>query len=250
MERVMMTMSNSSLVTYTKLSPNCSKPRKSKIDKIVIHHMAGKLTVQSCGAIFAKSSRKASSNYGIDSDGRVGMYVEEKNRSWATSNASVDHRAVTIEVANSSTGGNWPVSSEALNKLIELCTDICRRNGIKKLNYTGGKDGNLLMHCWYASTACPGPYLKSKFSYIASEVNKRLGSSSSKPSISASSSPSSFLVKVTASALNIRSGPSTNYKINGCIRDKGVYTIVATSGKWGKLKSGKGWIHLGYTKRV
>ena len=167
-------MSNSPLVTYKRLSPNCTKPRNHKIDRIVIHHMAGNLTVQQCGAVFAPSSRQASSNYGVDSNGNVGMYVEEKNRSWATSSPATDHRAVTIEVANSKTGGDWPVSTKALNKTIELCADICKRNGIKKLNYTGDKKGNLHMHCWYAATSCPGPYLKSKFSYIAKEVNKLL----------------------------------------------------------------------------
>ena len=141
---------------------------------IVIHHMAGNLSVETCGSVFASSSRQASAQYGIGSDGRVGQYVDESNRSWATANREIDSKAVTIEVANSSTGGQWPVSDKALAKCIELCVDICRRNGISRLNYTGDKSGNLHMHCWYVSTSCPGPYLKSKFSYIASEVNKRL----------------------------------------------------------------------------
>lgn len=167
-------MSNSKLVNYTKLSPNCNKPRNHKIDKITIHHMAGKLTVEQCGEIFAPSSRQASSNYGIDSDGRVGMYVEEANRSWCSSNAENDHRAVTIEVANDGGAPDWHVSDKALAKLIELCVDICQRNGIEKLNYTGDKSGNLTMHKWFAATACPGPYLESKFPYIAEQVNKQL----------------------------------------------------------------------------
>ena len=167
-------MSNSSLVTHTNLSPNCTKPRQKKITKIVIHHMAGNLSVETCGAVFAKKSREASSNYGIDSNGKVGMYVEEKNRSWCTSNREIDHEAITIEVANSKTGGKWPVSSKAMKKLIELCTDICKRNNIEEIVYTGDKSGNLHMHCWYANTSCPGPYLKSKFPYIAKQVNKKL----------------------------------------------------------------------------
>ena len=93
-------MSNSPLVQYTKLSPNCSKPRNHVIDTITIHHMAGVLSVETCGNIFANSSRTASSNYGIGSDGRIAMYVEEKNRSWCTSSSKVDNRAVTIEVAS------------------------------------------------------------------------------------------------------------------------------------------------------
>ena len=167
-------MSNSSLVEYVKLSPNCSKPRLHKIDTITIHHMAGNLSVETCGNFFAPTSRQASSNYGIGSDGRVGMYVEEKNRSWCTSSKSNDHRAITIEVANDKIGGDWHVSDKALSKLIELCVDICKRNGIKKLNYTGDTKGNLTMHKWFANTNCPGPYLESKFEYIADEVNKQL----------------------------------------------------------------------------
>lgn len=165
-------MSNSSMVVYTKISPHRTSPRNHKIDKITIHHMAGNASIEACGKVF--KSRRASSNYGIGSDGRVGMYVEEKDRSWASSNAANDHRAVTIEVANSKSGGNWPVSDKAMSSLIELCVDICRRNDIPKLNFTGNKNGNLTMHKYFAATACPGPYLESKFRYIADEVNKRL----------------------------------------------------------------------------
>ena len=167
-------MSNSSLVNYTKISPNSSNPRSKKISKITIHHMAGNLTVEQCGNVFAPTSRQASSNYGIGTDGRVGLYVDESNRSWASSSSANDNMAVTIEVANDVVGGNWHVSDKALSKLIDLCTDICKRNGIPKLNFTGDKNGNLTMHKYFAATACPGEYLESKFPYIANEVNKRL----------------------------------------------------------------------------
>lgn len=168
-------MGNSNLVDYVKISPNSTNPRSHKIDTIVIHHMAGNLSVESCGEVFASSSRQASSNYGIDSNGRVGLYVEEKNRSWCSSNRDVDQRAITIEVANGSSGGEWPVSDKAYAKLIDLCVDICQRNGIKKLNFTGDRSGNLVMHKYYANTLCPGPYLEKKFPEIAAEVNARLG---------------------------------------------------------------------------
>lgn len=167
-------MSNSKLVSYTKLSPNCNKPRNRKIDKITIHHMAGNLSVEDCGAGFAKSSRQASSNYGIGTDGRIALYVEEENRAWTSSNAANDHRAVTIEVANDGGAPDWHVSDAALEATIDLCVDICQRNGIEKLNFTGDKSGNLTMHKWFAATLCPGPYLESKFPYIAEEVNRRL----------------------------------------------------------------------------
>lgn len=167
-------MSNSSLVNYTKISPNSTNPRRNTIKKITIHHMAGNLSVENCGNIFASESRQASSNYGIGSDGRVGMYVEEKNSAWTSSNADNDNQAITIEVANDVIGGNWHVSDKALAKLIDLCVDICKRNKIKKLNFTGNAKGNLTMHKYFAATACPGEYLESKFPYIAEEVNKRL----------------------------------------------------------------------------
>lgn len=177
-------MSNSSLVNYTAISPNSSNPRNNKIKKITIHHMAGNLSVETCGRVFNGKNRQASSNYGIGSDGRVGMYVEEKNRAWTSSSPSNDNQAITIEVAND--GGantNWHVSDKALAKLIDLCVDICKRNGIASLNYTGDANGNLTRHNMFANTTCPGPYLQSKFPYIASEVNKRLnGSSASVPS--------------------------------------------------------------------
>ena len=170
-------MSNSVLVDHVRISPNSTDPRNHKIDKITIHHMAGVASVESCGAIFADPARQASSNYGIDSDGRVGMYVEEKNRSWCSSSPSNDHRAVTIEVSNSKSGGEWPVSDKAYAKLIDLCVDICKRNGIKKLTFTGDATGNLTMHKWFANTACPGPYLEERFPDIAAKVNAMLGAS-------------------------------------------------------------------------
>jgi len=173
-------MSNSPLVDFTLISPNSTNPRNKKISKITIHHMAGNATVEQCGNVFQPKSRQASSNYGVGTDGRVGMYVEEKNRSWASSSPANDHMAVTIEVANDG-GPNWHVSDKALEKTIELCTDICKRNGIKELKFTGDKNGNLTMHRYFAATACPGDYLASKFPYIADEVNKRLGVKKTNP---------------------------------------------------------------------
>lgn len=170
-------MSNSSYVNYTKISPHRNSPRNHAIDKITIHHMAGNISVETCGNVF--QTREASSNYGIDSDGRVGMYVEEKDRSWASSSPSNDNRAVTIEVADNVYGGNWGCSNKAMTKLILLCADICKRNGIKQLNYTGDTSGNLTLHKWFISTDCPGAYLESQMPKIASEVNKVIQNGSS-----------------------------------------------------------------------
>ena len=135
--------------------------------------MAGNLSVETCGNVFQKKGG-ASTNYGIGSDGRVGLYVDEKDRSFASANRENDAQAVTMEVANDIIGGNWHVSDKALAKTIELCADICKRNGIDKLIWTGDKTGNLTVHRFFIATACPGEYLMSKMQYIADEVNKLL----------------------------------------------------------------------------
>lgn len=167
-------MSNSSLTSYTKLSPCCGSRNGHKISKITIHHMAGDLSIEQCGSIFANPDSEASANYGIDSDGRIALYVDESKRSWASANRDNDQIAVTIEVANDEYGGNWHVSDKALESTIKLCADICKRNNIKELNFTGNANGNLTMHKYFMATLCPGPYLESKFPYIAERVNKIL----------------------------------------------------------------------------
>ena len=182
-------MAYSKYVNYINLSPNCNAPRNNSIRKITIHHMAGNLSVEQCGHIFADRNRQASSNYGIGSDGRVGLYVDEANRSWCSSNGDNDHQAVTIEVANDVIGGNWHVSDVALAKLIDLCVDICERNHIDRLIFTGNANGNLTLHKYFAATAYPGPYLESKMPYIAEEVNRRLNTNNNKPGTS------SYIVK-------------------------------------------------------
>ena len=176
---------NSSLVNYIKLSPNKTSPRNHKIDTITIHHMAGNLSVEACGNVFAKTSRKASSNYGVGTDGRIGLYVDESDRSWCSSNKTNDHRAVTIEVANDTLAPTWTVSDKALESLIKLVADICKRNNIAKLVWSDNKSDrvnhkngcNMTVHRDFASTSCPGNYLYGKMPYIANEVNKILSGS-------------------------------------------------------------------------
>lgn len=202
-------MSNSSLVQYTKIAKNYSSRNGKKISKITIHHMAGCLSVETCGNVF--QTREASSNYGIGTDGRIALYVDEAKRSWASSNRANDEVAVTIEVANSSTGGDWPVSDLCLSRLIELCVDICKRNGIERLNYTGDASGNLTRHNMFIATTCPGAYLQSKFPYIADEVNKRLGGSTPTPA-STTYSKTDFIKDVqraTGAAVDGIAGPET-----------------------------------------
>lgn len=177
-----MVYTNSSLITYKKISPNRTSPRNHVIDTITIHCMAGNLSVERCGEVFAPKTRKASSNYGIGSDGRIAMYVEEKDRSWCTSNASNDHRAVTIEVANDGGAPDWHVSDKAMKSLINLIADICKRNQIKELKWKADKSligqvnkQNMTVHRWFAAKACPGNYLYGKHAYIAEQVNEKLG---------------------------------------------------------------------------
>lgn len=174
-------MTNSPLVSYTKLSPNHSGQRTHAIDTISVHCMAGNLSVETCGALFANSDRKASSNYGIGSDGRIALYVNESNRSWCTSSKANDQRAVTIEVANTVAADPWPISDAAYKSLIDLLVDICQRNGIKKLLWKGNKNliglvdqQNMTVHRWFAAKACPGNWLYEHHGQIAEEVNKRL----------------------------------------------------------------------------
>lgn len=175
MERGQIIGRNSSLTEYVYLSPNANFPRGDVIRKITIHHMAGDLTLERLGASFAQQDRRASSNYAIDSQGRVGLYVEEINQAWTSRSPKNDSQAVIIEVANDEIGGDWHVSDTAYERLIDLCVDICRRNGIQKLYYTGDETGNLTLHSmFYSETQCPGPYLKSRMEEIAAEVNRRL----------------------------------------------------------------------------
>ena len=263
-------MSNSSLVSYTQISPNKISPRKYDITRITIHCVVGQVTVQSLGGIFAPSSKQASSNYGIGKDGKVGMYVEEKDRSWCSSNADNDNRAVTIEVA-SDTYAPYKVTSAAYATLLDLVTDICRRNGKTKILWFGDKAktlayqpkaGEMVMtvHRWFANKSCPGDYLYNLHDEIAAEVNKRLAGGSASPSTPSTGTSGgaqtavNYTVKITATNLNIRSGPGTNYGTKGTIAP-GVYTIVAEASgtgasKWGKLKSGIGWISLDYATKT
>lgn len=329
-----MGFSNSPLVNYTKISPNKNVNRNHKIDTITIHCVVGQCSVETIGNVFASKSRQASSNYGIGPDGRIGMYVAEKDRSWCSSSASNDHRAITIEVA-SDTKEPYAVTAKAYASLINLVADICKRNGIKELKWKADKSligqvdkQNMTVHRWFANKSCPGTYLYNHMGDIAAQVNKKLGVTGQKTEpvkettttskikvcdivkisngatyyngkkvpawvikknwivdevkgdravidksedgenaissaintkflnvVTATTKPAAssfkpYIVKITASALNIRKGPGMNYDIVGCISDHGSYTIVDESAGWGKLKSGAGWIALNYTSRV
>lgn len=201
-------MSNSPLVSYTKISPNKSSPRNHKIDTVTIHCVVGQCSVETLGNVFAPTSRRASSNYGIGYDGRIGMYVEEKDRSWCSSNAANDNRAITIEVA-SDTKEPYAVNAKAYAALIDLLVDICKRNGIKELVWSTNKADrvnhkngcNMTVHRDYANKSCPGTYLYERHAQIASEVNKRLGSTNIKP---APEKPSGGLYRVQTGTFKVK----------------------------------------------
>lgn len=267
-------MSNSPLVSYTKLSPNHSGKRTHSIDRITPHCVVGQCSVETLGNVFAPTSRQASCNYGIGVDGRVGMYCEEKNRSWCSSSNANDQRAVTIECASDTTAP-YAFKDVVYQKLIELCVDICERNGKKKLLWLGDKNTTLnyspksdemvlTVHRWFANKSCPGDWMYARMGDLASKVTAQLGgktsgttggNTSGKPSGNTSgTTTTNYTVKITASDLNIRSGPGTNYSTKGFIKP-GVYTIVAESSgtgatKWGKLKSGAGWVSLDYCTKT
>lgn len=174
-------MSNSPLVQYTKLSPNKTSHRTHVIDTVSIHCVVGQCSVETLGEVFATPTRYASSNYGVGYDGKIGMYVEEKDRSWCTSSTSNDNRAITIEVA-SDTAHPYAVTEAAYNGLIRLLVDICQRNpGISRLRWKGDKSligqtdqQNMTVHRWFANKACPGDYLYNLHDKIVDEVNRRL----------------------------------------------------------------------------
>lgn len=170
-------------IDYTLISPNKTK-RTAKIDTITIHHAAGNVSVEQMGKQFQTSDRgHASANYGIGTDGRIALYVEENYKANTSTNSANDNRAITFEVAND--GGastDWHISDKALNALIELVADCCKRNDIKALKWSDNKDDrikhkdgcNMTVHKDFVATECPGKYLMSKMNYIASEVNKKL----------------------------------------------------------------------------
>lgn len=174
-----MNFTNSKLICCTILSPSNSGTRTHKIDTVTVHCMAGDLTVESCGYLFQQ--RQASSNYGIGSDGRIGLYVPESKVSWASSNAGNDNRAVTIEVANTSAYAPYPISQAAYRSLVNLLADICVRNGIPKLMWKANKSligqvnqQNITVHRWFDYKSCPGDYIYNRLGQIAAESNKKI----------------------------------------------------------------------------
>lgn len=309
-----MPYTNSSLVVYTGLSPNHSGQRTHSIDRITPHCVVGQLSAETICACFP-AGRDASCNYGIGTDGRVSLCVEEKNRSWCSSSSANDQRTITIECASDKTEP-YAMNSAVYNSLIKLCTDICKRNGKKKLLWFADKNKSLnyapksdemviTVHRWFANKSCPGDWLYNRLGDLSAKVTAALGGSTQTPTADSTvwyrvrktwadaksqlgaykelanakacvdkhpgysvfdvngvnlytsnttTSAVPYKVRVSISDLNIRKGPGTNYARTQYI-PVGTYTIVEEAdgqgaSKWGKLKSGAGWISLDYCKRV
>lgn len=310
-----MAYTNSSLVSYTGLSPNHSGQRTHSIDRITPHCVVGQLSARTICDCFP-AGRDASCNYGIGTDGVVSLCVEEKNRSWCSSSSANDQRAVTIECASDKTEP-YAMNSAVYGTLIKLCADICKRNGKKKLLWFGDKDKTLIytpqpdemvitVHRWFANKSCPGDWLYNRLGDLAAKVTAALCSSQetsaddttvlyrvrktwadsksqkgaykvlanakkcadANPGYSvfdekgaviysgaSASGFQSYKVRVTISNLNIRRGPGTNYARTGQYTGAGSFTIVEEStgqgaAKWGRLKSGAGWISLDFCTKV
>ena len=261
---------NSPLVSYTRFSPNRTSPRDHVIDTITIHCIVGQCTAEQGCNYFAKSESKASANYVVGKDGGIGLCVEEKDRSWCSSNGENDHRAVTIEVASDKTHP-YAVTPQAYAALLDLVTDICKRNGIQKLLWKGDKSligqvgkQNMTVHRWFANKACPGDYLYNRHGEIAEEVNRRLGTAETpceghgktaaetNQRMIATAVP--YEVRITVTNLRIRNGPGTDKGIVGVIKP-GRYMIIeeadgAGASKWGKLKHTPGWVSLDFCAKI
>ena len=261
-----MAYTNSSLVSYTKLSPNHSGQRTHSIDRITPHCVVGQLSAESICGCFSSASRKASCNYGIGTDGRVSLCVEEKNRSWCTSSNANDQRAVTIECA-SDLKEPYAMNSKVYDSLIELCTDICKRNGKKKLLWFGDKNKSLnyspkademvlTVHRWFANKSCPGDWLYSRLDEVAKEVTNKLNETSS--ATSTLNKTVKWKGYVDATSLNVRTGAGTKHpKCSFSPLKKNVEVGVCDSAKasdgntWYYIKYGEkyGFVHSKYIKK-
>ena len=252
---------NSSLVDCTVKSPNHSGTRTHSIDRITPHCVVGQLSAESIGGCFTSKSRQASCNYGIGKDGRVCLIVDEANRSWCSSSNANDQRAITIECASDKTEP-YTMNNAVYSKLVKLCVDICKRNGLKKVLWISDKAKSLAytpksgecvltVHRWFANKSCPGNWLYNRMAQLAADINAGLGSSTpvqpEQPATQdgVTSFPATpFTVRVLISDLNIRKGAGMNYAVTGKYTGKGVFTITEVKNGWGKLKSGAGWIYL------
>lgn len=230
---------NSSLVSYTKLSPNHSGQRTHSIDRITPHCVVGQLSCESICGCFTSPSRQASCNYGIGKDGRISLCVEEKNRSWCSSSNANDQRAVTIECA-SDMSEPYAMNSAVYDSLVKLCTDICKRNGKRKLLWLGDKTKTLnyapksdemvlTVHRWFANKSCPGNWLYARLGDLAAKVTANLGGSSVTPSAAATG-----LYRVRKSWADVKSQKGAFKSLDNakkCADNNNGYAVFDANGK-------------------
>lgn len=217
-----MPYTNSSLVSYTKLSPNHSGKRTHSIDRITPHCVVGQLSAESICGCFTSTSRQASCNYGIGTDGRVSLCVEEKNRSWCSSSSANDQRAVTIECASDKTAP-YAMNSKVYDSLVKLCTDICKRNGKKKLLWLGSKSKALnyspksdemvlTVHRWFANKSCPGDWLYSRLDDLAEKVTKNLSGTTTSTTTTTTTTKKDTLYRVQVGAYSVKNNADVQLK--------------------------------------
>lgn len=216
----------------------------NKIKFIVVHHNAGILSVDDCYNTW--QTREASAHYQVETSGRIGQLVLDDNTAWHAGDWNTNLVSIGIEHANSA-GANqgWPISSATLENGAHLVASLCKLYGLGRPTWKV----NVFPHHYFVGTDCPGVLDGAQNAFYMSRAqawyDQMTGAPSPKPAPS-----TSFRVKVGVPSLNIRTGAGTGYGANGAITDRGIYTIVATSGNWGRLKSGQGWICLDYTDRV
>lgn len=241
-------MSNSALSCLRVISPNRNSPRNHKIDTITIHCVVGQMGVEALCSEFSRTSKGASCNYGIGYDGRICTIVDESDRSWCSSSAANDNRAITIECASDAF---WPyaINANVWKSLIELSADICRRNGIKKLVWSTDKNTrmnhlngcNITVHRDYDNKSCPGDYIYNRLGQIAKEVNQKLSGAPAGPF-------KPYQGQVNADdGLNCRTAPVSGSVIKA-FEDGTVLTITKEDGNWGYC--GEGWVCLDYINKI
>ena len=232
-------MSNSSLVSYTRISPNRNSPRNHAIDRITPHCVVGQLSAERICGLFTSQDDEASCNYAIGTDGKIGLCVEEKDRSWCSSSKANDHRAVTIECACDK-DDPYAMTDAVYQSLIDLCVDICRRNGKSMLLWFGDKDktlayepkGNemvLTVHRWFANKACPGDWLYARLGDLAAQVNAQLSGGSSAPA------PDGTLYRVQVGAYSVKSNADA---MLAKVKAAGFDTYMVKAGGYYKIQVG------------
>lgn len=240
-------------------SSNYENYSSRSVDYIVLHYTGNSKDTASANAnYFMGANRNASAHFFVD-DNSIWQSVELRDKAWHCGGSTYYHshcrnsNAIGIEMC--CTAGNYMISNTTIKNAAYLTAELCKLLGISASQV----DKYVLRHYDITHKKCPAQMVDSSptedkdWTAFKKQVKDILGGNKVEPpktTTTTANNSSSYKVKVTCDALNIRAGAGTTYKVNGVIRDRGVYTIVKTSGRWGKLKSGAGWIHLGYTKRV